>query len=206
MLVKICGITRPEDARLAIEAGADMLGFVFVPGTPRGLDPDSVGWIAGLDGAATVGVFSNAGLAELRAVRDRLELDWVQLHGDEPNHFIEELGPNVVRRVVPRPELGWDRLARLAGRCLPLIDPGGGGGVAWDWERLGRPPAGLRFGLAGGLNPDNVGAAIHAVRPALVDSSSGIESAPGVKDRERVETFIRRARAAAREAREASIE
>jgi phosphoribosylanthranilate isomerase len=182
---------------MAIEAGADMLGFVFVPDTPRGLDPNSVDWIAELDGATTVGVFRDARLADVQAIRDSLDLAWVQLHGDEPEHFIEELGPKVLRRVVPRGELGWDMLRRLAERCLPLIDPGGGDGVAWDWQQLGTPPGDLCFGLAGGLDPDNVASAVRAVRPRLVDVSSGVERSPGLKDRERVAAFVRNARAAA---------
>jgi len=182
---------------MAIDAGADMLGFVFVPGTPRGLDPAAVGWIAGLEGAATVGVFRDAKLSVVKATRDRLDLDWVQLHGNEPEPFIELLGSDVMRRVVPHAGLEWTDLARLAEICVPLIDPGGGDGVTWDWERLGNPPEGLRYGVAGGLDPDNVASAIRALRPWLVDVSSGVELLAGVKDRERVVAFVQNARQAA---------
>jgi phosphoribosylanthranilate isomerase len=206
VLVKICGLTRSEDARMAIAAGADMIGFVFVPGTPRGLDPSRVDWILGLEGAARVGVFRDAELDELKAIRDGLGLDWVQLHGEEPEYFVEELGPRVLRRVIPRPELSWDTLARIAEGCLPLLDPGGGDGVAWDWQWMGTPPEDLHFGLAGGLDPHNVSAAIRLLRPRLVDVSSGVERAPGIKDLDKLTAFVRSARAAAEQARRAPIE
>jgi phosphoribosylanthranilate isomerase len=197
MLVKICGLTSIRDAEAAIGAGADLLGFVFRSGTPRALDPGAAGWIRDLKGAARVGVFLDASLEEVVRVRDLLDLDWVQLHGDEPNAFLDALGARVIRRVPVEGAADWERVALLARRCLPLFDPGAGDGVAWRWQTLAERPAGIRFGLAGGLTPETVGEAVRVVRPHLVDVSSGVESAPGIKDHAKVRDFIAAARAAA---------
>jgi phosphoribosylanthranilate isomerase len=197
VLVKICGITNPGDAAAAAAAGADLLGVVFVPGTPRAVDPERATWVRELSGIATVGVFRDAPLDLVLDCRRALALDWVQLHGAEPEDHLDQLGSQVLRRV-PADNRGvdWQRVAELSRRCLPLLDPGAGDGVALDWVALPGPPRGLRFGLAGGLDPDNVGAAIAALRPVLVDVSSGVERAPGIKDPSRVEAFVRAARAA----------
>ncbi len=196
MLVKICGLTRPGDAEAAIEAGADLLGFVFVPGTPRYVDPVSATWIRELSGVEKVGVFRDQELEDIIAVRDLLGLDRVQLHGDEPDSWLDSLGPETLRRVLPRGADPWQRAAMLSGRCLPLFDPGAGDGVAFDWTTLRQRPTGLWIGLAGGLSPETVGDAVCAVRPALVDVSTGVESAPGIKDSERIAAFVTAARAA----------
>jgi len=195
VLIKICGITRPGDAEAAVAAGADLLGFVFRPGTPRALVVEHVSWVREVRGAETVGVFLDAPLDEILNVRKRLGLDWVQLHGDEPDAYLDVLGRQVIRRVGVGHVVDWDRVALLAERCLPLFDPGAGGGVAWGWESLAGGPAGLRFGLAGGLTPDNVGDAVRSAQPFLVDVSSGVESAPGIKDPSKVSRFIATARA-----------
>jgi len=197
VLIKICGLTRPADAEAAIAAGADLLGFVFRAGTPRALDPAAAGWIRDLTGAQRVGVFRDAPLAEVVRVRDLLDLDWVQLHGNEPEAFLEALGERVIRRLPVAGTVDWELVRRLAARCLPLFDPGAGDGVAWRWQDLADRPSGIRFGLAGGLGPDNVVEAVRVVRPALVDVSSGVESASGVKDHAKLRDFISAARAAA---------
>ena len=196
MLVKICGLTRPGDAEAAIEAGADMVGFVFVPGTPRFVDPSMAVWIRDLVGAETVGVFRDQELDSVIAIRDLLGLDRVQLHGDEPDSWLDTLGAETLRRVQPRGPDPWQRAAMLSGRCLPLFDPGAGDGQPFDWSTLRPRPTGLWVGIAGGLDPDNVTETVHAVRPALVDVSSGVESEPGIKDPERVAAFVAAARAA----------
>jgi len=198
MKIKICGITRPEDAAAAVAAGADLLGFVFRSGTPRALDPERSGWIRDLRGAERVGVFLDAQLSQVIQVRDLLGLDRVQLHGDEPDSYLGSLGSGVIRRVKIGAEVDWQRVAWLARRCLPLFDPGAGDGKTWAWERLATRPAGISFGLAGGLNPDNVADAIRATRPELVDVSSGVESAPGIKNHTKIREFVAQARGADR--------
>jgi phosphoribosylanthranilate isomerase len=196
VLVKICGITRPEDAAAAIAAGADLVGFVFRSGTPRALEPKRAHWVREVTGVATVGVFMDAPLDEVLEVRARLDLDWVQLHGDEPDSFLEALGSNVIRRVRTDRVVDWELMRWLGCRCLPLFDPGAGAGAAWDWEALRVRPYGIRFGLAGGLTPENVAQAVRVVRPAMVDVSSGVEASPGVKDHAKIRDFIAAARGA----------
>ncbi len=196
VLVKICGLTRPEDAGAAIEAGADLVGFVFVPGTPRALDPAQARWIRGLRGAAKAGVFRDQPLELIVAIRRELGLDWIQLHGSEPGWYLDRLGPHVLRRVPLAGTVDWRRVGELAGRCLPLLDPGAGDGIAFDRALLTDRPAGLRFGVAGGLRPETVGEVIRQIQPALVDVSSGVERAPGLKDPARIKAFVEAVRAA----------
>jgi phosphoribosylanthranilate isomerase len=200
VLIKICGITRREDAELAIAAGADLVGFVFVPGARRELPPEGALWVRELGGAERVGVFRDAPVERVEEIRRRLALDWVQLHGEEPDDELQHLGPRVIRRVRPAGGRTWPEVERVARFALPLLDPGAGDGGAWPWAELEPPPAGLRFGVAGGLDPENVSAVVRRLRPALVDVSSGVEQAPGVKDPSRVEAFIRAARLAAGDA------
>jgi phosphoribosylanthranilate isomerase len=197
MLVKICGLTSQRDAEAAIAAGADLLGFVFVAGTPRAVEPEEASWIRDFSGR-TVGVFRNASLERVLQVRRDLGLDWVQLHGDEPDDWLDELGPEVLRCVpVVGDGLDWRRVEILSRQSLPLVDPGAGDGQPCDWQVLasGRPET-VRFGLAGGLSPDNVEDAVRLLRPELVDVSSGVEAVPGEKDHDRIGAFINAARAA----------
>jgi phosphoribosylanthranilate isomerase len=196
VLIKICGITNPDDAEAAVAAGADLLGFVFRPGTPRALDPAACGWVREVVGAERVGVFLDAPLDEVERIRGLLALDWVQLHGDEPDTYLEALGRRVIRRLPVVAGIDWGRVASLGETCLPLFDPGAGAGIAWSWEVLVERPPGLRFGLAGGLTPETVGDAVRTVKPYLVDVSSGVEVSPGVKDHAKVRAFIAAARAA----------
>jgi phosphoribosylanthranilate isomerase len=183
-------MTRREDAEVAVAAGADLVGFIFVPGTPRALDEARLDWIREVKGAETVGVFRDAPLERILSIRDLLDLNWVQLHCDEPDSYLEALGERVIRRVKIGTEVDWDRVARLSERCLPLFDPGAGDGVSWAWKTLAERPAGIRFGLAGGLTPGNVADAVRTVRPHLVDVSSGVESEPGIKDHAKIRNFV----------------
>ena len=196
-MVKICGVTCREDAEAAVAAGADLVGLVFVPGTRRAVRPEDVEWVRELPGVETVGVFRDQPLELVLELRRELGLDRVQLHGEEPDGWLEPLGPRVLRRVPVGGGVDWERVRRLGERSLPLIDPGAGDGVTADWELLAGAPAGVRFGLAGGLDPENVARAVRTVRPALVDVSSGVERAPGRKDPARMAAFVRAARGAA---------
>lgn len=198
LLVKICGITRREDVEVAVAAGADLVGFVFVPGSRRAVDPDDVAWVRDLARVATVGVFRDRPLEEILEIRDRLRLHRVQLHGNEPASYLETLGPTTLRRVCPEGRVDWQSVADLGRYGMPLLDPGAGDGIAWGWRKLDLPPANVRFGLAGGLTPDTVGEAVALLRPTLVDVSSGVERAPGIKDEAKVAAFVQNARRASR--------
>jgi phosphoribosylanthranilate isomerase len=198
MLIKICGLTRRGDAEAAIAAGADLVGFVFVPGTRRAVDSQRVSWVRELAGAETVGVFRDTPVEEILRVRELLELDWVQLHGDEPDSDLELIGGKLLRRVpVDNGKVDWARVEELAEICVPLIDPGAGDGHVSDWRKLAEGRREVDFGLAGGLDAGNVGRAITMLRPMLVDVSSGVESAPGIKETALMEELVDAVRMAA---------
>lgn len=206
MIVKICGVTRPEDAEVAARAGADWLGLNFWPRSKRWIDRERAR--ACIDAAraarpdvVVAGVFVDQLPDGVRELADDLGLDRVQLHGDEPPHVCALFGARAVKAL---PMGGDDDLARLADYAgcevvlcdTPSVERGGSGRV-FDWSLARRAvDAGRRIFLAGGLTPDNVAAAIAAVHPWGVDVASGVESAPGIKDADRVVRFIEAAKGA----------
>ena len=195
--VKICGLTRREDALYAAEAGADALGFVFGPRSRRRVDPETVAPIvAELPPFVTaVGVFQDQPLAEVQGIVASCGLGLAQLHGGEDLAYAQALGLPFLKAVSLscREDLG--ELGRFPGTRAFLLDTGTGGTgrtFDWDWAVEAR-----RFGriiLAGGLTPENVGDAVRRVRPWAVDCCSGTEVSPGVKDLERVRSFVERAK------------
>ena len=202
LLVKICGITRPEDAEQAVAAGADLIGLNFWRGSKRFVqDKQAREIIAAIPpGVLKVGVFVNAHPLVVSETLADLKLDLVQLHGDEIAATWTWLRPEQTIRVVRvrdqaslKETLGWQ--ARLFLYDAYAEGYGGSGKRApWDVVAAGaRRP----FLIAGGLNPSNVAEAIRATRPDGVDVSSGVESAPGIKDMRKVRAFIKHARAAA---------
>lgn len=208
MKVKICGITNLPDALQAVEAGADLLGFNFYPGSPRYVQPENCAAIVKLmrqEGmhAVTVGVFVNAGTDEIRAQLDRCGLDLAQLHGDETPETLSALGERAFKALRPADAGTLEgAVAAFPRRTAPpafLVDayrPGqyGGTGETADWD-LARSLA-RRFPLllAGGLTPENVAPAVAQVRPWGVDVASGVEASPGRKDPRRVADFVGAAR------------
>ena len=196
--VKVCGITRVDDALLASDLGASAIGFVFWPRSPRYLAPaEARGIAARLPGdVAPVGVFVDPSAEEVRQVVEEAGLAAVQLHGDEPPAFCRELPYRVIKAV------GVDGVAgtRAAVAAVPadatvLLDARdperrGGTGRTVDWEIAAAVAAGRRVFLAGGLGASNVRAAIRTVRPYGLDVSSGVESAPGRKDPARLRAFF----------------
>jgi len=215
--VKICGITRPEWARLAAEAGADAIGLIFAP-SPRRVDAATAEAIieALPPWVAAVGVFVDAPLAEVRDLAERLHLAAVQLHGAEPPEAPAGLRPLKVIKAVPLGAEGdleavrrWHAAARAAGRTPDayLVDAppaggrrgGTGRGADWRLARRLRDEMPVPVILAGGLGPDNVAEAVRTVRPWGVDTSSGTEAAPGEKSPEKVRAFVEAVRAADRE-------
>ncbi len=194
--MKICGLMRREDAELAREAGADLLGFIFVPGSRRRLAPDRAFWIRHLRGVEKVGVFRDAPVDFILETAGKLGLDRIQLHGKESDEILDQLDRPVIRRIGAGGELPEvERLDFLNARgVLPLVDPGAGDGVAADWTEIGIVLENRSFALAGGLRPENVAEAIAKTCPIMVDVSSGVESIFGQKDPLLVEAFISAAR------------
>jgi phosphoribosylanthranilate isomerase len=195
MLVKICGITRLEDARFAVECGARALGFVFWPESPRSIDPDrAVAIVSALPPSVTpVGVFVNQSSEYVNAVAALVRLGAVQLHGDETAAYADSMTRPVIKAVgVARTDEeidGWPSGTLL---LLDVDDPArrGGTGRTIDWTRASAIAARRRVLLAGGLTPDNVADAISRVRPFGIDVSSGVEVAPGIKDHRRLKALF----------------
>ncbi len=212
--IKICGITTLEDAHHAAGAGADAIGINFYGGSVRAVMLDQARAIAEAapKDVARVGVFVNAGAEEVRKTAECLNLDYVQLHGDESPSIVDELAGFRVIRAYRLGDAGWQPLVAYLDECrrlgaMPaaiLVDACrdgayGGTGQTVDWPLARRFHAlGLDIPLilAGGLVADNVAQAVAAVSPAAVDTASGVESSLGRKDPERVTAFVAAARAA----------
>jgi phosphoribosylanthranilate isomerase len=210
LIIKICGIKSKAILDAAIEAGADMVGFMHFPRSPRHLELDPIGELISLArGRVETCVVlvnpDNTLVAQVAA----LGPDWIQLHGPETPHRVEAIrdeagiailkacsigGPDDVAAVASFAECA-DRLLLDTKAPKDATRPGGTG-QTFDWSLLKALDPELSFMLSGGLTPDNVAAAIAAVRPFGVDVSSGVETAPGVKDARLVRSFIERARAA----------
>jgi len=198
---KICGITRIEDALVAVEAGADAIGLVFYAKSPRAVSiVQARAIIAALPAfVTTVGLFVNASRCELNETLDALSLDLLQFHGDELASECESYQRPYIKALRVKP---GDDIARLAapyagarGILLDTYVPGvpGGTGAAFDWrlvpETLPQPVI-----LAGGLTVENVCAAIEQVRPYAVDVSGGVELSKGIKDAAKVRAFLQAVR------------
>lgn len=198
--IKICGITSPEDAELAVEHGVFAIGLIFHPGSPRSCDLDIAERIGVEFKRRTeiVGVFVNETLEQVTYVADRCELSLLQLHGDEgPAYCIEaarRTGARVMKvaRVRDRSQIRALAAYAVDFHMLDTYRPDhyGGTGERFPWALI---PHGRKtpLVLSGGLDPDNVAEAIRVVRPFAVDSASGTESEPGVKDPAKVTAFVR---------------
>lgn len=195
--VKICGITTPADARIAVDAGADALGVVFYEPSPRYVTVATAAQIAAAvpPFVTVVGLFVDVGAARVQEVLERVPLGALQFHGDEDEAFCRQFGRPWLKAIRMRPGLDPAAVARAyPGACGLLLDayrqglPGGTGEV-FEWDRA-RGDIHAHLVIAGGLDADNVGAAIGALAPHAVDVSGGVESAPGVKDPERIARFM----------------
>jgi len=199
--VKVCGITRLEDALAAAELGADALGFNLWPPSKRAISPDAAREIVDRlpPFVTAVGVFVNQEPTEVLHLAAMARVTVVQLHGDEePRDCAGHVMPVIKAFRVAGPEdlAPIPRYHRAAAVLLDSRSEGfGGSGRAFDWE-LARRVAGKPLILAGGLDADNVAEAVRAVRPWAVDVASGVESAPGVKDHQKLARFIRAAKEA----------
>jgi phosphoribosylanthranilate isomerase len=194
--IKICGLTRPDDVRAAVDAGADAIGLVFYPPSPRHVELAQAATLAALipPFVTTVGLFVNADEAQVRRVLDAVPLQLLQFHGDESEAECARYERPWIKAARMRP--GVDLLEFAA--CHPgargilvdaFVDGYGGGGKVFDWSLI---PDGFDrpLVLSGGLTPDNVSEAVRRVRPWAVDVSSGVESAKGIKDARLITAFI----------------
>lgn len=195
--VKICGITRAEDAESAAACGASAIGFVFWDRSPRAVSLEAATGIAGAvpRGVLRVGVFVNALPHVVRRYVAQVPLDVVQLHGDEPVDWADAFGRPVIKAVNPADRAHEAWLAAPPGAATLLVDAvdrarRGGTGELADWEAAGALARLRPVVLAGGLRPENVAAAVAAVRPYAVDVSSGVEARPGVKDPARLRALF----------------
>lgn len=198
--VKICGITNEDDALQAVDAGADALGFVFYDLSPRCISYAAAERIIRKlpPFVTTVGVFVNSPASTVNAAVEQCGLQVVQLHGDEKPAYCSEVRQRIVKAFRIRDISSLEAVAQypVSGYLLDAYVPGSYGGTGltfnWDVARIAK-----QYGpiiLAGGLNPDNVCAAVKSVAPYAVDISSGVESAPGKKDHAKVTELIRRAK------------
>jgi phosphoribosylanthranilate isomerase len=209
MEVKICGVCRPEDAAVVAAAGADYLGVILAPGTVRSRTLEEAAAIfAAAPGCARVGVFVDSPPALLREFAERLQLDVVQLHGDESpaeSDALRDGSWRVWKAIRPRNSgeflAGVEAYGTMADALLLDGWSGtapGGTGARFPWDEIAtvrdRIPAGLRLVVAGGLHAENLAAAVDRLGPDVVDVSSGVESASGVKDEDRVRAFVGAAR------------
>lgn len=199
--VKICGIRSDDGARVAVDAGADMIGLNFWPGSRRFVEIGAAARIAGTVPATVwcVGVFVDASRAHVDEVRREVRLDAIQFHGDESDEMLHGWPVPVIRALRLRSAEDATRAASIPADyllCEGASESGPGGvGARFEWSWARSLPA-RRLFLAGGLDPDNVAEAVRTLRPFAVDVASGVESSPGVKEPALVAAFVKHAKAA----------
>lgn len=197
--VKICGITRLEDGLVAAAAGADALGLNFYSKSPRFIDTGKAKVLhSALPAFVTrVGLFVNAEAEFVKSVLAAVPLDLLQFHGDESAEYCQSFARPYLKALRMKPGLDLAAAVKPFGSAQGILvdawsdEQFGGTGKAFDWSLLGSAVRSERLILAGGLHPGNVAEAVRAVRPWAVDVSSGVESAPGIKDKNKIEQFIR---------------
>ncbi|MDD3619024.1 MAG: phosphoribosylanthranilate isomerase [Desulfobulbaceae bacterium] len=207
--IKVCGITRLEDALYAVEAGVDALGFIFHRPSPRYIEPENARLI--IDRLPpfmnTVGVFVDKKRSEVEEIIDYCGLDYAQLHGGESPKYCERLlraaAPcHLIKAFRVGPETTAEEFVPYApfvkAFLLDTYDRSlvGGTGRSFDWSIIAALGLARPFILAGGLNPDNVADAVRAAGPSFLDVSSGVEESPGIKDHRLISEFVRAVRQA----------
>ena len=197
LFVKICGLTRSQDAELAAGLGASALGFVFWPNSPRCVSAEVAKEITANVPAHVlkVGVFVNQPVEEVARIMDEVGLDVAQLHGHESPEYCRQLAKRTIFKAIGMTDNGSTRVQDFDADVVLLVDAHdparfGGTGKTVNWDAAREIAATRRTILAGGLNAANIKLAIRSVRPYGVDVSSGVESAPGVKDPNRLRTFF----------------
>ena len=201
--IKICGLTRAEDMQVAIEAGADALGLVFYPPSPRFIDPEQAVRLAGMAPpfVSVVGLFVNAEARQVSELLAAVPIHLLQFHGDEDEAYCRQFGRPYIKAARMRPGLDLLQYAASFPSAQAIlvdafVEGYGGSGKSFDWNLIPNSMS-KPLVLSGGLDADNVGEAIRRVRPAAVDVSSGVEAAKGIKDADKIRSFIAAARAAA---------
>ena len=201
-VTKICGIKTLKDALAAIDSGADYLGFNFYPKSVRFIEKSACAEITSVlkrehPQIKLVGVFVNSSVEEIKDILQACQLDLAQLHGDETPETFAQLAPHAFRafRGIPESNSGYERDEAPA----MLIDAAvkgvyGGSGVTADWAAAAELSKQYPLLLAGGLTPENVADAVRQVQPWGVDVASGVESAPGEKDAEKMSVFVKAVR------------
>jgi phosphoribosylanthranilate isomerase len=205
MKIKICGITNLDDALASIDYGADALGFVFYPKSPRYITPEKAGEITAQlpPFITTVGVFVNEAPANIKEVMTLARLQVLQLHGDETPHACSTWSP-VVKAFRVKDFVDLKPLEQYKSLSAYLIDtyaPStyGGTGQIFNWDIAVEAKKFGRIILSGGLTPENIEKAVRWVKPYAVDVSSGVEAEKGKKDSKKLKEFIERAKAASRQ-------
>ena len=189
-IVKICGITRAEDARAALRAGANALGFVFWPESPRRVSVETARQIVSSVAVRTVGVFVDQPVDEVNDIAEAVGLTVVQLHGAESTEYARRIARPVWKALTLESEIdAWPADTMI---LLDAHDPArkGGTGMTIDWRRAADVARRRQVILAGGLKPENVGEALASVQPYGIDVSSGVEREPGIKDVERLKALF----------------
>lgn len=202
--VKICGITRVEDACAAIDSGADALGLVFCSKSPRYVELSVAANIARTIGpfVTIVGLFVNAGEAQVREAVKTVGLDMLQFHGDEDEVYCAQFEKPYIKAIRMSPELDVKEVMTKYPSARGFLfdawnkDKYGGTGETFEWDRLSilkeSVDTDIPFILAGGLTPENVDQAVAAVKPYAIDVSGGVELSPGIKSPELIQQFIDR--------------
>ena len=195
--IKICGITRPEDANAVVDAGADAIGLVFYPPSPRAVSIEQAqNVVADVPAFVTVtALFVNPTVEQVQSVLDSVRIDLIQFHGDEDDDFCRQFGHPYIKALRVRQASDVVALClRFPSALAVLLDsykPGvpGGTGETFDWSLVpATPPKPII--LAGGLDPENVNHAIDVVHPFALDVSGGVESAKGIKDHGKITAFV----------------
>lgn len=194
--IKICGLTREQDVDAAVEAGADALGFVFYPPSPRKVSPARAAELIRRlpPFVSAVGLFVNEQAGCVRAVLDEVPLAYLQFHGDEDDAYCQQFGKPYLKVARMHPGVDLLEFARFyPAACALLLDAWvegyGGGGQTFDWSLVPKSMA-RTLVLSGGLHAGNVGEAVVNLRPYAVDVSSGVEAAKGIKDAGKMAAFV----------------
>jgi phosphoribosylanthranilate isomerase len=200
--IKVCGLTTPDDAVMVADAGVDAIGMVFYAPSPRAVSVDLGAAIARAVGPfmTTVALLVNPDIELVEQVISRVRPSLLQFHGDESEDFCAQFNYPYLKALRMKPGMDVRHEAALFSSASGILcdtwnpDLYGGTGESFDWTRL-QGVAGFPLILAGGLTPDNVGRGLSLAQPYAVDVSGGVESAKGIKDRDKVTAFVRAVRA-----------